>query len=233
MLPPPPANDVNKNDALSSEPFTLSLMITDSEEPLTNQIKNKSINSEKFFVQSNVSSKYGNGSVRFTAESGENNSFFPENIDVNSNIINYRFKGKESSLALNQQFVDIIKKIKEDREKIENKIKSPKINWSSLTPEEVNSKLKEKGYQVISLGNDRYEISRDFQPIENIDNLLQIKMIFNAKTGMPEISELYKDGKKLSENILASKDGKTLIYKKFYGINSSRKEKNLIITKEY
>jgi hypothetical protein len=85
-------------------------MVTDSEEPLTNQINNKSINSEKFFVQSNVSSKYGNGSLTFNAVTGENNSFFPENIDVNSNIINYRFDGKERSVPLNQQFVDIIKK---------------------------------------------------------------------------------------------------------------------------
>jgi hypothetical protein len=58
-------------------------------------------------------------------------------------------------------------------------------------------------------------------------------MIFNSKTGLPESSELYKNEKKVSENVLETKDGKTLIYKKFYGINSSRKEKNLIITKEY
>ncbi len=126
-----------------------------------------------------------------------------------------------------------MKKIKADREKRENKIKGSIVNWSSLTPEEVNNKFKEKGYQVISLGNDRYEISRQFQPIDDISNVLQIKMIFNSKTGLPESSELYKDGKKLSENILKSKDGKNRIYKKFYGLNSSRKEKNLIITNEY
>lgn len=126
-----------------------------------------------------------------------------------------------------------MKKIKADREKRENKLKNPKINWSLLNPEKVSSKLNEKGYQVISLGNDRYEISKHFQPVDDISNVLQIKMIFNSKTGLPESSELYKDGKKLSENILESKDGKNRIYKKFYGVNSSRKEKNLIITNEY
>lgn len=233
MLPPPPATDVNKNESLSSKSFVISLIATDSEEPITNYIENKSIQSEKFFVQSNISAKYGNGSLSFKAESGTNNSFFPENIEVNSDIIKYRFDGKEQSSTIDHKFVDLMKKVKADREKRENKLKNPKINWSSLTPEEVNSKFKEKGYQVISLGNDRYEISRQFQPVNDISNVLQIKMIFNSKTGLPESTELYKDGKKLSENILESKDGKSRIYKKFYGLNSYRKEKNLIIINEY
>lgn len=230
LLPPPRTNDVNKNLAMSSNLSNLSFFVTESEEPLANQIKNKLTTSEKFFVQSNISSKSGNGSLTFTSESGENNSFLPENIEVNSGIITYRFDSKEKSSPLDQKFIDLIKKVKDDRGERENKLNSPKINWSSLTSEEVNSKFKEKGYQVISLGNDRYEISRQFKPIEDINNILQIKMIFNSKTGMSESSELYKDGKKVSENILEKKDGKTLIHKKFYGINSTRKEKNLIIT---
>lgn len=136
-------------------------------------------------------------------------------------------------MPLDSRVVDLIKKVKDDREKKENKPKNLKINWATLSPEDVSGKLKEKGYQVVSLGNDRYEITRQFQPTDDINNKLLIKMIFNSKTGMPESSELSKDGKKLSENILETKNGKSINHTKIYGANNSRKEKNLILTTEH
>jgi len=54
-LLPPPETDVNKNESSFSKSFVISLIATDSEEPITNYIENKSIPTEKFFVQSNIS----------------------------------------------------------------------------------------------------------------------------------------------------------------------------------
>ena len=93
-----------------------------------------------------------------------------------------------------------------------NQVKWPKINWASLKPDEIVAKLKEKGYQVSELGNGLYQISHQIKLSSNIRNPIDIKIIFNAKTGFPQSSALYRNGEKISENIMEQMDGKNIVY---------------------
>ncbi len=136
-------------------------------------------------------------------------------------------------MPLDQEFDDILNNMGDERAARESIVKDIHIKWSSLTQSQVIQELEGKGYQVNSLGNNKYEISRQFQPVKNINKSFQIKMIFNAKDGISESSTLYHDGKKVSESKIEFVNNKKIVHKKFYSINSTRVNKDLIIKKEY
>lgn len=233
--PTNPSDALSKNLASkTSEPVHFTLYATDSDEPLSiNSTKNKSDNAFKYTVSSNISSKEKTGSISFNVEGVTNNSFFPENIEVSSNTIKYYFKNKNKTIQLDNKLVQLRQMIKNNREKRENRLKQTKINWTSLKPDEVVSNFVKKGYKVTELGDNRYEVSREFQPLENSNDLLLIKMIFNAKTGFPEQSELYRQGEKISESILRQENGKNIMYQKLYEKNKKRNQKNFISIEEF
>ncbi|HOJ06749.1 MAG: hypothetical protein LC124_07130 [Ignavibacteriales bacterium] len=196
-------------------------------------LKNHLLYQEKFNVHSNLSSKLVSGSLTFTFDEGKGNNYFPNSIIANFNSIIYSFEGKQYNIPIEQKFLDILDKMKEERNKHDEKVKDAPINWAALTTDQVIIKFKEKGYNVSQKDDYKYEISKDFQLSNSSDNNFQVKMIFNSKSGLPESSKLYKDGKIVSENIFEVKDGKNIVHKKYYGVNSSRPNRNLIITKEY
>lgn len=233
FVTPPPESEINKTEYKSNSSYTLSLMTSDSQNSLELDLKNNLLYQEKFNVQSNLSSKLGTGSLTFSFDQETNNSFFPNNISVNSNNISYNYDEQQYNIPIEQKFLAVLSKMKEERTKYDAKIKDAPISWTTMPADLVINKLKEKGYEVISKEDNKYEISKNFQLFNDINKSFRIKMIFNVKSGLPESSELYKDGKKISENIFEVKNGKNIVHKKFYGVNSLRSNRNLIITKEY
>lgn len=157
----------------------------------------------------------------------------PQDIRIAPDNISYSYEGKNSSTEINNFIKQKHQEIKAKREKEKEKYKNvnSKIEWSKLKPDEVVKMFQEKGYVVTKLENDLFEVSRPFQPMEGINNI-SIKMVFNSKTGIPESSILYRDGKKVFENIIENKNGKKVSYQKTYGNEGLRKGNNFLTIEE-
>lgn len=97
-----------------------------------------------------------------------------------------------------------------------------------MSSEEIFKKFEEMGYDVVDLGNDKCEISCNFDPTNNGSNL-RIKTIFNLKNKLPESSQLFKDDNLISEHLLRTINGNKKSYTKIYGKSNLREQKNTII----
>lgn len=233
MYPPPPEIEIDKLGYNSNSSYNLSLVTSDSDNNLELDLNSNLLYQEKFNVRSNLSSKFVSSSLAFTFDQGKVNNYFPNSIIANSNTITYSLEGKQHNIPIEQRFLDILDKMKEERNKHNEKVKDNPINWETLTTDQVINKFKEKGYDINQKGDHKFEVIKYFRPFNSSENDLLIKMIFNSKIGLPESAKLYKEGKIVYENIFEIKDGKNIVHRKYYGVNSSRPNKNLIITKEY
>lgn len=210
---------------------TFILGTTNSDEPLTiSQAKNLK-DELKFSVRRNFSDD-GTGSIHFLTND-PNNLYLPQDIRITPDNISYGYEDKNSSTEINNFIKQMHQEIKAKREKEKEKHKNvnSRIEWSKLKPDEVVQKFQEKGYNVIVLGNDLYEVSSSFKPVDGVNNI-SVKMVFNSKTGIPESSILYRDGKKVFENIIENKNGKKVSYQKTYGNEGLRKGNNFLTIEE-
>jgi len=229
----PPTTNSNSNILKIEKVSTFTLGTTNSDDPLTiSKTKNEMKNELKYTAKTNFSDD-GSGSIFFTTND-INNLYLPQYIQINSDNLSYSYEGKSGSTEINSFIREIHKKIKENKETEKeqyNKVKS-RIEWSNLSPNEVVQKFKEKGFSIKELGNDLFEVSRSFQPIEGINNM-SIKMVFNAKTGVPESSILYRGSEKVFENMIEVKNGKNISYQKTYGKAGLRQGKNFLVVREF
>jgi len=207
----------------------ITMGITSSENPLSfdNVLKNK----VNIRVNGKITLDDENSSLMITSDH-PNNHFLPRDIKFNSKEVSYKINGKKETKSFKKKQLAIRKAIKESRERTEKWKDKEKIDWLSMNNEERIAKFNELGYDVASLGNDRYEISRDMDALGN-GNSMHIKTIINIKNQMPESSNMYKDGKLVSQHLDKTIDGKKVTYSKMYGKKDFRQENNFIIIKEY
>lgn len=160
-----------------------------------------------------------------------NNYFLPKEIKNSTKDLSYKSNGKNKivpSFSNNEKIKQIFK---ENRAKTDKWKDKEKINWNILSTEEKISKWNELGYNVISLGNDLYELSRDFDPLDN-GNVLNIKTTVDIKTQIPKSSKIYKDGKLIAEHLNEGINGKSKSYSKIYSKNGLREDNNFVIINE-
>ncbi|MEW5799572.1 MAG: hypothetical protein AB1728_11265 [Bacteroidota bacterium] len=127
-------------------------------------------------------------------------------------------------------YKEFLERIKKDRIESERNRTEAKIEWSKISSDSVINYFKTKGKQTVALGNNRYEISGAFSR-PGLTKQITVKMIFNASLPGFEQSEMHIDGRKHSEMISQTADGKRQNAMKFFGETVNGKHRNFLFVK--
>ena len=154
----------------------------------------------------------------------------PDRIDFAPNEIrsgNRKLSSDDKQLKTYKEFLERIRKDKGEADKNRSK---EKIEWTKMSSAAIIKYFKDKGKEVVALGNNRYEISGDYTR-NGLNKQISMKMIFNASLPGFERSEMYIDGKKYSEMVsLTDASGTRRSSMKFYGGTIGNKPRNFLLT---